>query len=145
MRFPVKFAKLLRTPIFTKNLSWLVLKKIFRRVATSEIVRNIFWKMFMKMCYLCSINVLFINVQCFIYENVTFITDSFVLFTDWSIFLFVITYNLKCLNLKPCIIKRNHMWKYHLIFFFCNFIIDFLFFGSCYTKGAAQQCKKINI
>ena len=63
--------------------------------------------MFMKMCYLCSINVLFINVPCFIYENVTFITDSFVLFTDWSIFLFVITYHLKMLESKTVYYKRK--------------------------------------
>ena len=33
---------------------------------------------------------------------------------------------------KPCL-------KYHLIFFFCNFIIDFFLFGDCSTKGAAQM------
>ena len=39
---------------------------------------------------------------------------------------------------------KKHVRKYHLIFFFCNFIKDFFFFSgvlyerSCSTKEAAQ-------
>ena len=40
--------------------------------------------------------------------------------------------------------KKNHVRKYHLIFFFCNFIKGFFFFSkvlyerSCSKKGATQ-------
>ena len=54
---------------------------------------------------------------------------------------------------NPCITKRNHVWKYHLIFFL-YFIIDFFFFvwemlyeSNCSTKGATQafpKCPTIN-
>ena len=63
---------------------------------------------------------------------------SFVLQTR-VFFLFFLKYYLKYLSLTPCITKRNHVLKYHLIFFFCNFIIDFFLFGICSTKGAALR------
>ena len=66
-------------------------------------------------------------------------TESFLLFTNSSTLLVFLKYHLKCFSLTPCITKINHMWKYHLIFFFCNFIIDFFLFGSCSTKGAALR------
>ena len=60
-------------------------------------------------------------------------------FANSSMFLFFLGYHLKCFRLTPCITKRNHVWKYHLIFFFCNIIIDLLLFRRrCSTKGAAQ-------
>ena len=51
---------------------------------------------------------------------------------------------LYCLKLSPCVTKTSHMWKNHLIFFFCILKIDFflvlevLYERSCSTKGAAQ-------
>ena len=49
--------------------------------------------------------------------------ESFLLFTKSSILLVFLKYYLKCLILTSCITKIIHVWKYHLIFFFCNFII----------------------
>ena len=63
---------------------------------------------------------------------------TFFLFTKSCIFLFFLAYHLKCFGLTPCITKRNHVWKYHLTFFFCNFIIFFLF-RRCSTKGAVYE------
>ena len=48
------------------------------------------------------------------------------------------------LEFNPLYYKKNHVWKYHLIFFFCNFIISFFFISevlyerSRYAKGAAH-------
>ena len=64
----------------------------------------------------------------------------FFLFTSSSIFLFLLAYHLKNLSLTPYITKRNHVWNYHLIFFFCNLIIAFFLFRRCSTKEAAQRC-----
>ena len=58
---------------------------------------------------------------------------SFVLQTR-VFFLFFLKYYLKYSSLTPCITKRNHVLKYHLIFFFCNFIIDFFCLGSALRK-----------
>ena len=53
-----------------------------------------------------------------------------------TLFFYLQTYYSKCLNLTPCITKRNRMWKHHLISFLCKFIIDFFFwFLRCSTKG----------
>ena len=63
-------------------------------------------------------------------------------------FLFVLTYDLKFLNLTPCITKRIHMWNYHLVFFLWNFTEDFFALGilyerNCSTKGATQPYETI--
>ena len=58
----------------------------------------------------------------------------FFLFTNSSIFLFFLACHLKCLILAPCITKRNHVWKYHLIFFFCSFKTFFFYFGGALRK-----------
>ena len=50
-------------------------------------------------------------------------------------FLLVLPYYLKCFNITTCITKRNHMWTYHLIFFFCNFIKYFFSLGGAYEKS----------
>ena len=50
------------------------------------------------------------------------------------------------LEFNPLYYKRNHLQKYHLIFFFCNCIIDsfskVLCEMSCPMKGAAQCLTK---
>ena len=79
-------------------------------------------------------------------------TFSFVLQTR-VFFLFFLKYYLKYLSLTSCMTKRNHVLKYHLILFFCNFIIDCFLFGICSTKGAALRkephicptCKEVYI
>ena len=92
----------------------------------------IFPEHFFKMCYLYFINAPFINVLSFIYENVI------LLFTN---ILF------KMLDINPLYCKKNHVWKYNLISFFWNFIIDFFFISevlyerNCSTKVAAQPFK----
>ena len=43
------------------------------------------------------------------------------------------------LEFNPLYYKQKPSAKYHLIFFFCNFIIDFLSFRRCSTKGAALR------
>ena len=43
------------------------------------------------------------------------------------------------LEFNPQYYKQKPSAKYHLIFFFCNFIIDFLSFRRCSTKGAALR------
>ena len=65
--------------------------------------------------------------------------ESFLSFTNSSILLVFLKYHLKCLSLTPCITKIKHVWEYHLIFFFCKFIIYFFLFGICSTKGAAVR------
>ena len=42
------------------------------------------------------------------------------------------------LESNPLFYKKKSCIKYHLIFFFCNFIIDYFSFRMCFTKGAAQ-------
>ena len=92
----------------------------------------IFPEHFFEMCYLYFINAPFINVLSFIYENVI------LLFTN---ILF------KMLDINPLYCKKNHVWKYNLISFFWNFIIDFFFISevlyerNCSTKVAAQPFK----
>ena len=101
----------------------------------------------------CSTNVLLINVLFLLkkrnsYDGIfSLFTNSSIFlffFANTSMFLFFLGYHLKCLRLTPCITKRNHVWKCHLIFFFCNIIIDLFFVsevlyeGSCSMKGAAQ-------
>ena len=81
----------------------------------------------------CFINVLLINVLCFIDRIFSFVLQTRVFF------LLFLKYYLKYLSLTPCITKRNHVLKYHLIFFFCNFIIFFFLFGICSAKGAALR------
>ena len=65
--------------------------------------------------------------ECNSYDGIFF------LFTNSSIFLFFLTY-LKCLSLTPCKTKINHVWKYHLIFFFRYLIIDFFCPGGALRK-----------
>ena len=72
---------------------------------------------------------LFINVLSLTYNNAIFIKDSFLFFTNIS---------FKMLEFNPLYYKKNHVWKYHLISLFSNFIKDFFSFRSCSTKGAAQ-------
>ena len=43
------------------------------------------------------------------------------------------------LEFNPLYYKQKPSAKYNLIFFFCNFIIDFLSFWRCSTKGAALR------
>ena len=43
------------------------------------------------------------------------------------------------LEFNPLYYKQKPSAKYHLIFFFCKFIIEFLSFRSCSTKGAALR------
>ena len=135
----MEFAKLLRTPIFTEHFRWLLL--IFREIckfleecflwlATSEITGNISWKIFYENVLVCSPNVLLINVLFYLRKRSSY-DGIFVLFTNSSIFL---TFRLKCLSLTPSITKRNHVWKYHLIFFLCNFIIILFCFGGAPQK-----------
>ena len=38
------------------------------------------------------------------------------------------------LESTPCNTKGNHVWKYHLIFFFCDFIIEFFCLGGALRK-----------
>ena len=83
-------------------------------VATSEIDCHISWKICIKMCYL--------YIKCAIYYNIIYILCINVLTNS---FFYLQTYFWKCLNLTPCVAKKNHMWNYTLIFFFCKFIIDF--------------------
>ena len=65
--------------------------------------------------------------ECNSYDGIFF------LFTNSSIFSFFLTY-LKCLSLTPCKTKINHVWKYHLIFFFHYLIIDFFCPGGALRK-----------
>ena len=59
--------------------------------------------------------------------------------------------SFKMLEFNPLYYKKNHVRKYHLIFFFWNFIEDFFFFSevlyerSCSTKGAAQELLDVQI
>ena len=102
-------------------------------VSTSEIACDISWKLFVK-CVICilltTITNLFVNILCY---NGLF---AFIYKLDH----FLLNY----LNLNHCIIKRNLVWKYHLILFLCNFIKDFsfvwktLYQRKCSTKGATQ-------
>ena len=89
----------------------------------------------------CSTNVLLINV---LLRERNSCDGIFFLFTNSSIFLFFLTYHLKCLILTPCITKRNHVCKYHLIFFFCNFIIDFFLFRRCPRKELLYERSRTN-
>lgn len=58
--------------------------------------------------------------------------------------LFFLFYHSKCLNLARYTIKRDHLQKYHFIFFFSIFMIDIsfvwevLYKRSCSTKEAAH-------
>ena len=56
--------------------------------------------------------------------------DSFLLFKN---ILF------KMLEFIPLYYKKNHLWKYHLIFFFCNFIVDFVFV----SQGLCKRGRKV--
>ena len=89
--------------------------------------RNNSWKFLLTCVTSILLNVLFINVLC---SN--------------GLFFYLQTYS-KCLNLTPCITNRNHMWKYHLIFFFCKFVFfsvsEVLYKRKSSMKGATQQLK----
>ena len=100
--------------------------------AASEIGGNISWNLFIKMCYLYSINVLFINVLSKFYLRERNIYKGLFSFIYSCLFIF-----FKWLNWTSCITKRNHVWKYHLIFFFCNLMKDFFSFWRCSIIGAA--------
>ena len=68
---------------------------------------------------------LLLKCVSYILWNVPFInvlTDFFLLFTKILFKMF------------EFITKRNYMWKYNLIFFFCNFFL----FRRCSTEGAAH-------
>ena len=69
-------------------------------------------------------------------------TESFLSFTNSSILIILLKYHLKCLSLTPCITKRNHVWKYHLIFLSCDCIIDFSFVSELLDK---RSRKSINL
>ena len=100
--FPVKFAKLLRTTIFTEHFQWLLM--IFQEICK-----------FLEECFLY-----YLPARVF--------------------FLFFLTYQLKCLNLTPCITTtttttKKNVWKYHLIFFFWNFKIDIFVSDVLYKRS----------
>ena len=40
---------------------------------------------------------------------------------------------------NPRVTKTSHLWKSHLIFFFCVLIIDIFYFWRCPTKGTALR------
>ena len=60
------------------------------------------------------------------------------LFTNSSIFLFFLTYHLKCLSLPHCITKSSHVWNM-IWSFFLLLHNRFFLFGRCSTKGAALR------
>ena len=95
-------------------------------VATSEVTVT-FPVSFLGKCVtmVCSIKVLLIKCSMFYLRKPNIYDGIFLLFTNSSTFLFFLKY-LKCLSLTLCIIKRNHVWKYHLIFFF-SFLFSFSF------------------
>ena len=115
---------------------------------TSEVGVNISWFFF--------INVLFIFGFCFIYENIIILRDSFLFLQTWEYFfiflnkffhiLIVFQYSYsKRFNLTPCITKRNHMWKFYLMFFFCYFIIDSYSFWRSSTKEIVLRREPENL
>lgn len=109
------------------------------------------WIFFIKMCHICSINLLFIyGLFCFflqernIYKGLTSIfykLDFFNFFyINFSKYWFCSKYCCsKRFNLTPRITKRERMWKFHLIFFFCDFMIDGFSFWSSSTKEAVLR------
>ena len=62
------------------------------------------------------LNELFVNV----------LTDSFLLLTNILFKMLEV--------LIPCVTKRNHMWKYNLLFFCCKFLSIFFGFGDALRK-----------
>ena len=63
-------------------------------------------------------------------------TESFFIYKLEYLFIFS-DISFKIPESNPLHNKKKPCLKYHLIFFFCNFIIDFSLFGRCSTKGAA--------
>ena len=100
------------------------------------------WKIsrFLEVCYWSLLLKLAITFpEHFLLKGVIYILLN-MLFAN--IFFHLQTCYSKCLKLTPCITKRNHVWKYHLIFLSCDCIIDFSFVSELLDK---RSRKSINL
>ena len=104
--FPVKLAKLLRTPIFTEQFRWLLL--IIREIC-KFLDERFLW------VATCCLLMFYILIN---YENLT-ADGIFFLIISSNIFLFFLTYNLKCLSLTPYIqwetMCKNIIWSFSFV------------------------------
>ena len=82
----------------------------------------------------CSIDVLLINVLCFIYEHVTFMTESFLLFLNSTILLVFLKLSFKMFEPNSLYYKNKPCMKISFDLFFYNFIIDFFCLESAVRK-----------